>query len=205
MLKPVVLESPHVRLEPYSLSHLEGLIQAASEPRDSFQFTRVPQPNVDDMRNEIDLSLADQAEGKSLPFVIIARDSDEVAGSTKLMNAEYWQRQGGMAPSETPDAIEIGATWLAEKFQRTAVNTEAKLLLLTHSFEILRVKRVTLKTDERNVRSRRNIERVGATLDGVLRSHTFAPDGTIRNSAWYSIVESEWPQVKAALSARLKD
>jgi RimJ/RimL family protein N-acetyltransferase len=121
------------------------------------------------------------------------------------MNAEYWDWDGtGATDANESDAVEIGSTWLAASAQRTGVNTEMKLLMLAHAFDVLGVRRVTLKTDARNRRSRDNIERVGATFEGVLRAHMPAMDGGIRDSAWYSILDSEWPAVRGRLTARLR-
>jgi RimJ/RimL family protein N-acetyltransferase len=155
------------------------------------------------MRDYIDVGLADHARGVSVPFVTCDSRTGRVVGSTRFMNIERWVWPVPSAlqrPPDEIDAVEIGATWLAPDAQRTAINTHAKLLMLTHAFETWQVRRVTLKTDARNVRSRRAIERLGARLDGVLRAHLPAFDGAVRDTAFYSILHEEWP----ALGARLR-
>ncbi|HYM66201.1 MAG TPA: GNAT family protein, partial [Patescibacteria group bacterium] len=142
----------------------------------------------------------------SLPFATVDRASGRVAGSTRFLNIEFWtwppdnRHQRG---PERPDAVEIGATWLAASAQRTPINTEAKLLMLTHAFDHWRVHRVSLMTDARNQRSRQAILRLGAGFDGVLRAARPASDGAIRDTAAFSILEAEWPAVRANLEARL--
>jgi RimJ/RimL family protein N-acetyltransferase len=129
-----------------------------------------------------------------------------VVGSTRFFNVERWRWPPGhtaQRPPDRPDAVEIGWTWLAAAAQRTPINTEAKLLLLTHAFEAWGCHRVTLKTDSRNQRSRAAIERLGAKLDGIVRAHMPAVDGPIRDTALYSIVAAEWPAIKARLQQRL--
>jgi RimJ/RimL family protein N-acetyltransferase len=153
-------------------------------------------------------ALAAQADGRVLPFVV--RDTQgRVVGSTRFLNVEQWGWPFGRPadPVEqarsTPQAAEIGSTWLSASAQRTPINTEAKLLMLTHAFEVWRVLRLCLKTDERNVKSRANIERIGARFEGILRNHMYAADAGIRHSAFYSIVDTEWPAVKANLTAKI--
>lgn len=205
-LEPVVLSGRHVRLEPLEPGHAHGLLGAASGPRDTFTYTWVPDPDLDEVRRYIDIAAALHAAGTVLAFATIASSTGEVAGSTRFLNAEYWSFVDGRPSGRTGlDAVEIGGTWLAAAHQRTALNTEAKLLMLDHAFGALGVRRVTLKTDARNERSRRNIERVGATFEGILRCHQYAADGGIRDSAMYSILAAEWPERREALRARLRD
>ncbi len=162
------------------------------------------------MDDYVRLALAEQAAGRAVPFVVVAISPKEsepnIVGSTRFAGAERWAWPGRAADDQHVDALEIGWTWLVAAVQRTAVNTECKLLLLTAAFETLGVHRVTLKTDERNLRSRAAIERIGARFDGVLRGHMPTSDGTgVRNSAFYSILAGEWPAVKAQLRLHLGD
>jgi RimJ/RimL family protein N-acetyltransferase len=204
-LEPVTLRGRHVRLEPLTLSHVAALVAVATGPRDTYALTHVP-PDEPSMRRYVEFALAAQAESVALPFATVNLSSGRVVGSTRFGNIEYfgWPDGKPRRPPRCPDALEIGWTWLAQDAQRTAVNTEAKLLMLTHAFERLCVCRVNLRTDARNQRSRTAIERLGAKLDGVMRAHTPAYDGAgIRDTAAYSILAGEWPRVKAALQAKL--
>jgi RimJ/RimL family protein N-acetyltransferase len=202
-LVPVTLAGPHVRLEPLAREHAPDLLAAADEGRATFRLTWVP-ADLHGMRAFIDQALAEQAAGVSLPFVV--RDErGTVVGSTRFMSIERWTWPG--PPPEPiptgPDVVEIGSTWYAERVQRTALNTEAKLLLCTHAFETWRVRRVMWKTDSRNERSRNAILRLGARFDGVLRAQRPAADGVVRDTAFYSLLASEWPEARRALERRL--
>lgn len=202
-LQPVTLAGRLVRLEPLGAAHLDGLLAAArAEPAETFPFTVVPQERGA-LERWLEEALAAAAAGGALPFATLAAADGRVLGSTRLANAERW---GWPAPPPDPrplDALEIGWTWLARPAQRTGANTEAKLLMLRHAFGALRVRRVTLKTDARNARSRAAIARLGASLDGVLRCHLPASDGGPRDSAVFSILEAEWPAVEARLVGML--
>jgi len=202
---PVVLEGAHVRLEPIGESHVDALVAAADGPRGTFAYTWVPEADPVDVSRYVRLAVEQHARGEGLAFAVVRLATGSVVGSTRFMRAEYWDwgPAGGGTPGR-PDAVEIGSTWLAESAQRTGVNTEMKLLMLSHAFDALGVRRVTLKTDARNRRSRDNIERIGATFEGVLRAHMPATDGGVRDSAWYSILAEEWPAVRVRLSARLR-
>lgn len=203
-LAPVILQGAHVRLEPLALAHVPALCRVAGGPRDTYAFTVVPVGEAP-MRAYVETALAEQAARRAMPFATVDA-TGTVVGSTRFGNIEFWPWPPGNANqrgTDVPDAVEIGWTWLAASAQRTAVNTEAKLLMLTHAFETWRVHRVTLMTDARNTRSRAAIARLGAHADGVLRAHRPATDGSIRDSAAYSILEAEWPAVKARLRARL--
>src|SRR5688572_3224286 len=205
-LAPVVLRGAHVRLEPLTLAHVRALCRAATGPRDTYAFTTVPVTEAA-MRAYVETALAEQAARRALPFATV-NGSGTVIGSTRFGNIEFWTWPPGpphQRGAEVPDVVEIGWTWLTASAQRTAVNTEAKLLMLTHAFETWRVHRVSLMTDARNTRSRAAIERLGARADGVLRAQRPATDGGIRDTAAYSILEEEWPAVKARLRARLMD
>lgn len=208
-LTPVTLRGNRVRLEPLSLNHVLGLISAASESRESFRYTWVPEPNEHDVTRYINSALTAHQAGTALPFATIRTDTETVVGTTRFMSAEYWPSPDGK-PSDSvrPNAIEIGSTWLAQSSQRTFVNTEAKWLMMSYAFEQLDVDRLFFKTDARNLASRANIERVGAKFEGILRHNMYSVDGAndgYRDSAYYSILFHEWPEVKASLLLRLRD
>lgn len=206
MLLPLTLEGRFVRLEPLSLDHVPALAAAAAGPRDTFVYTLVPDGEAE-ARRFVEEALAQQAAGTSIPFATVNRASGRVVGSTRFCYIEHWDWEPGspyQRGEDLPDVLEIGYTWLAPDAQRTGINTEQKLLMLTHAFETWRVHRVRLVTDARNERSRRAIERLGAHFDGVLRAARAAFDGGIRDSASYSILDSEWPGVKTALERRLR-
>ena len=205
-VEPVTLEGDHVRLEPMTTDHVPALLDAARGPRETYAFTYVP-ADEPGMRQYVATALVDHAAGKALPFVTVDRKASRVVGSTRFGNIEFWAWPPGnphQRGEHVPDVVEIGWTWLASSAQRSGINTEAKLLMLGHAFEYWRVHRVSLMTDARNSRSREAIQRLGARLDGVLRGARVAADGGIRDTAAYSILEAEWPAVKAALQARLR-
>lgn len=202
-LAKVTLEGESVRLEPLSLAHVAALAEIAAGDRATYGFTFVPEGYADVVAY-VELANEQHAQGVALPFATIAKRSrerggDVVVGSTRFWNADSWYPPRG---DGGPDAAEIGWTWLAPHAQRSAVNTEAKLLMLTYAFETWRLHRVSLLTDERNARSRAAIARLGATFDGIIRGHMRGADGTVRNSAFFSILEPEWPSVKAGLVVR---
>ncbi len=203
---PVTLEGRSVRLEPLSERHIPALVAAASESRVNYQWTWVPDGLVA-MELWAESLFIDRDAYSALPFATVDRVSGRVVGATRFLRIEYWPWPAGNLNQRgegVPDAVEIGGTWLAASAQRTAINTEAKLLMLTHAFEHWHVHRACLRTDERNARSRAAIERLGAHLDGILRAAEPASDGAIRNTAVYSLLESEWPAAKAALATRLQ-
>jgi RimJ/RimL family protein N-acetyltransferase len=205
-LEPVTLEGRHVRLEPLTMAHAPWLLAVAQGPRDTFGFTTVPSDEAQ-MAAYIAAALRAHAEGKALPFATVDRATGRVVGTTRFGNVEFWDWPAGSADqrgADVPDVVEIGWTWLAPAAQRTGINTEAKLLMLTHAFETWRVHRVSLMTDARNARSRAAILRLGARFDGVLRANRVAADLTIRDTAAFSILEGEWPEVKARLAVRLR-
>jgi len=206
ILQPLTLSGASVRLEPLSPGHAQALVAAAtSGPRDSYAFTRVP-ATLTDAIAYVDEALALQEAGRALPFATVDATSGRVVGSTRFLNVEFWTWPAGspfQRGEQVPDVVEVGATWLAPAAQRTAINTEAKLLMLAHAFEVWRVHRVSLLTDARNERSRSAILRLGARFDGVLRAARVAFDDTIRDTAAYSILDSEWAAVKAGLRAKL--
>jgi RimJ/RimL family protein N-acetyltransferase len=189
---PVVLTGRVVRLEPLSLDHLAALCEVGLDP-ELWRLTVSHVGSAADMRRYVEAALADAAKGVALPFAQIDVASGRVAGSTRL---------GNRAPEHR--RIEIGWSWVARPWQRTALNTEAKLLLLTHAFESLRCERVELKTDALNVGSRRAILRLGATEEGTLRHHMITDSGRVRDTVYFSVLAAEWPRVRARLLTRLE-
>jgi RimJ/RimL family protein N-acetyltransferase len=159
------------------------------------------------MRQYVSDALTAREDGTAIPYVTIDRRTGAVDGSTRFFDIQYWHWEAGnrhQRGSHRPDAVEIGYTWLAPWAQRSGINTEAKLLMLTFAFETWQVHRVRITTDARNARSRAAIERLGAHLDGVLRAASAGYDGEIRDSAFYSILDSEWPAARSALTRRLR-
>ena len=195
-----VLQGEQVRLEPLELSHVDGLVAAAGNERDLYRWSPVPQGKAQAIEY-VQTALAWRDAGTAVPFAIVRAADGVIIGSTRFWNIERWAWPQGH-PSHgrsVPDACEIGYTWLASSAIRTGANTEAKLLMLRHAFETWQALRVCLHTDVRNLRSRAAIERIGGKLEGVLRSHRMAADFTSRDSARYSIIASEWPDVKMRL------
>jgi RimJ/RimL family protein N-acetyltransferase len=190
-LEPVVLEGDFVRLEPMTLGHHAGLSQVGLDP-EIWRYTLVLVKTPDDMRSYMESALELQREGTTLPFVTIERSSGRVVGSTRFGNYDPANRR-----------IEIGWTWIAPQWQRTAINTEAKYLMLSHAFAKLGCVRVELKTDVLNSASRKAMLRIGATEEGVLRKHSLVWDGRFRDSIYYSILDEEWPGVKQQLEKML--
>ena len=192
-IKPVVLQGKHVRLEPMSEAHIAGLAEiGVGQP--FWDFMVYGDVNtVDDMRSWVLDILSRADDGTDLPFAAIHLASGRVAGATRYLN---------IVPKDR--GLEIGGTWYGLDFQRTPVNTECKYLLLRHAFETLGCIRVQLKTDLRNERSQRAIERIGAVKEGVLRNHMILPDGHYRHSVFYSILDTEWPQVKKRLEEMME-
>jgi N-acetyltransferase len=188
-VEPVVLTGRYVRLEPMTDDHIPALTEiGAGQPFWNFML-------YGDIRTEEDMArwvmeiLERAKHGSDLPFVAVHLASGQVAGATRYLNIMPGDR-----------GLEIGGTWYGPEFQRTVVNTECKYLLLGHAFEVLKAIRVQLKTDLRNERSQRAIERIGAVKEGVLRNHMILPDGRTRDSVFYSILDTEWPVVKARLA-----
>jgi RimJ/RimL family protein N-acetyltransferase len=206
MAPPPLLRDDVVSLEPLTKGHAEALFDAASGGSGTFALTRVP-ASLDATRAYIDVALAEQARGLSIPFATRDLPGESVVGTTRFMTMERWSwpspHEGLTRPEGCIDALEIGATWLAKDAQRTAVNTHAKLLMLTHAFEVWGVRRVMLKTDARNTRSRDAILRIGATFDGVQRAHMPGFDGQVRDTAYFSILAAEWAGAKVRLLARV--
>ena len=191
-VKPVILTGKHVRLEPMAENHIPGLVEIGAG-QTFWDFMLYGNINsAEDMKNWVIDILSRAQKGTDLPFVAIHLDSGRVAGATRYLN---------IVPKDR--GLEIGGTWYGPEFQRTAVNTECKYLLLQHAFETLGCIRVQLKTDLRNERSQKAIERIGAIKEGVLRNHMILPDGRYRHSVFYSILDAEWPVVKKRLEEML--
>jgi RimJ/RimL family protein N-acetyltransferase len=195
-----VLQGKHIRLEPLEHRHVEGLVAAAGDDAALYQWSPVPRGKAA-ATTYIDTALAWRDAGSAVPFAIVREQDGIVLGSTRFWNIERWLWPQGH-PShgrETPDACEIGYTWLTRSATRTAANTEAKLLMLTHAFEAWQVLRVCFHTDARNQRSRAALERIGGQCEGILRAHRMAADFIPRDSVRYSIIAAEWPDVKRRL------
>jgi N-acetyltransferase len=191
-LEPVTLRGAHARLEPLSHDQRDGLVEAVSDGELwKLWYTFVPAP--EDMTKEIDRRLGLQAAGSMLAFTVFDADG-KISGMTTYMNVDAANRR-----------VEIGSTWYAKRVQRSAVNTQCKLLLLTHAFEKLDCIAVEFRTHFFNQQSRRGIERLGAKQDGILRNHVIAPNGTLRDTVVFSIIAGEWPTVKAHLNYQLHD
>ena len=182
---PVVLRGKEVRLEPLGLIHAQGLYNRGRVEADWTHLPRSCFVDLADTRHWIDEALA--VEGQ-LPFAIVETAKDKVIGSTRYLNIRPEHR-----------SLEIGWTWLGQNWQRTAINTETKLLLLSHAFEKLGCVRVEFKTDTRNERSQRALQRIGATKEGVLRNHMIVQDEFVRDSVYFSVISSEWLDVKERL------
>jgi RimJ/RimL family protein N-acetyltransferase len=195
----------HIRLEPLEPHHIEGLSLVAS-PNDAslYRWTFVPQ-GIDETTQYVNTAISWRDAGIAYPFATVRQADGVIIGSTRYFDVERWawpaghERHGRLRP----DVCEIGYTWLSSSSIRTAANTEAKLLMLTHAFQEWQVLRVCLHTDERNERSRTAIERIGGKFEGILRSHRLAADHTPRNSARFSIVAAEWPEAKQRLTSLL--
>ena len=200
-IESFTLEGAHVRLAPLSLTHAPQLTAAANRERSTYGFTAVP-ATEQAMEAYIGGLLADAERDQVVPFAQVRVADGAAVGCTRFMNLVWW------AGRDTPAEVEVGGTWLAADAQRSPLNTEAKLLLLRHAFEVWGVFRVAICTDARNERSRTAIERIGGRFEGILRNHRplageGAPSGRARDTAAYSIIDSEWPAVSAQLQARL--
>ena len=190
-LAPIVLEGHVVRLEPLTAAHAAALWAVSTNPALFRYMPQVPR-SEDDLRAYIAAADEALAASQGLAFATIARDTGRPVGSTSYLAADRRHRR-----------LEIGGTWVTAAYQRTAVNTEALLLLLRHAFETLGCRRVEFKTDRLNERSRRALERLGAIEEGVFRNHMLLPDGRSRDSVYYAIIDSEWPAVRDRLTGLL--
>ena len=189
--KPITLQSKTVRLEPLSLDHLSDLINAVKDGNlYNHWYTSIPKPK--NMKMEIERRLKLQDMGTMLPFAVISLKTEKAVGMTTYMSVDKENKR-----------VEIGSTWYAKSVQRTSLNTECKLVLLEHAFEKLNCICVEFRTHFMNHQSRRGIERLGAKLDGILRSNAIQKNGTIRDTAVYTIISSEWSSVKANLEYQL--
>lgn len=189
-VEPVVLEGRFVRLEPLADAHAADLLAAAADPA-IWRWMPMDLRSPANIASWLEQAQAQQQSGTSLPFAIVELATGRAVGSTRYLNIVPHDR-----------GLEIGWTWLGSAYWRTAVNSECKFLLLRHAFETLGAIRVQIKTDSNNERSRRAIERLGAQFEGILRNHMIQPYG-LRHTAMYSIIDTEWPEVKAKLQASL--
>jgi RimJ/RimL family protein N-acetyltransferase len=198
-LDGLTLAGDHVRLEPLSLEHVPALVAAINEDPASFRFSTAPETEAA-MSGWVRDTLAAREAGRELPFATYSRAQERIVGSTRFYELERWR-----SPAENPhpDACLIGYSWLAASAQRTACNTEAKLLMLCHAFETWQVHRVAFRIDARNDRSRSAVEGLGAEFEGVRRAERIGADGSVRDSAFYSVLAAEWPAVKERLIGRL--
>jgi RimJ/RimL family protein N-acetyltransferase len=191
--EPVTLEGRHVRLEPLAAEHLRDLTVAYDEDTTPYGYLGYD-PGAMGWEPWLAEALAGQAKGVYLPWATVLRETGQAIGSTRF---------GDIEPAH--GRVEIGWTWLGKRYQRTAANSEAKLLQLAHAFDELGATRVAFKTDGRNERSQRALEAIGATREGVLRRHMRMPDGYLRDTVYYSILADEWPAVRAHLQARVEE
>jgi RimJ/RimL family protein N-acetyltransferase len=191
-IAPVILQGRHVRLEPLTAAHAEALAEVGLDP-DLWKWIPTSVSTAKEMDAYVQTALQEQAAGSALAFALIEKSSGRAIGSTRYGNIE-----------RTHYRLEIGWTWVARDWQRTAVNTEAKYLLLRHALETLKCMRVELKTDSLNDRSRAAILRIGAKEEGTFRNHMITASGRIRHTVYFSIIDSEWPEVRARLEARLR-
>jgi len=188
-----VLEGPRVRLEPLALDrHWEGLLAIGLDD-DLWRWTINHPKTPDDLRGYLETALSEQAQGRSLPFATIDVASGQVAGCTRFGNIEVPHRK-----------VEIGWTWVGRPFQRSHVNTEAKYLMMQHAFEVWACVRVELKTNLLNRRSRDAMLRIGCVEEGVLRQHSISDAGVVRDTIYYSVLDREWPAVKARLEGMME-
>jgi N-acetyltransferase len=192
-VEPVVLEGVHVRLEPMAREHLPGIIEAGMQP-ELWKWTNNVVNSEADLERYVDDALKMRDAGTALPFVTVAKADNRLVGSTRFGNIETANRKA-----------EIGWTWINPQWQRTAINSEAKLLMLTHAFETWKCIRVQLKTDSNNSQSRAAIARIGGTEEGILRNHMITESGRFRHSVYFSILDTEWESVKARLTSKLRE
>jgi RimJ/RimL family protein N-acetyltransferase len=199
-LENPVLQGTHVRLEPLERRHLDGLVAAAGADPALYQWSPVPQGPVEAAKY-VETALAWREAGTAVPYANLLADGTTVIGSTRFFDLQRWAWPDGHPRHGrgVPDVCEIGYTWLARSAIRTAANTEAKLLMLSHAFETWQVFRVCFHTDARNQRSRAALERIGAQFEGLLRAHRMAADYIARDSLRFAIVAAEWPGVKERL------
>ncbi len=192
LMNPVTLTGTHVRLEPLEESHLDALSEVGLDP-ELWKWIPSQVLDRDQMLRFIRTQLADQEKGTALPFATIDQASGKIVGNTRFMNIDMPNKR-----------VEIGGTWIAKPWQRTAINTEAKFLMMRHAFETLGCNRVEWKTDSLNTQSRNAILRLGAKQEGIFRQHIVTWSGRLRDSVYFSVIAPEWPDVKRALEAKIK-
>ncbi len=191
-IEPVTLQGRVVRLEPLALAHVPGLARIGLDP-ELWRWIPTQVADAAQMQAWVQTALDEQTAGTSLPFAIISQASGEAIGSTRYMNIVPAHRR-----------LEIGSTWLSTAAQRSGANTETKLLLLTHAFEALKAIRVELKTDALNSKSRAAIARIGGIEEGIFRRHVICASGRVRDTVYFSMLDNEWPAVKARLCSMLR-
>src|SRR6476469_56764 len=191
LIEPIILAGTQVRLEPLSLDYLEGLCAIGLDP-EIWRWAPVPITTREEMRNYVETALRWQVEGTALPFATVLNETNQVVGSTRFANIDRANKH-----------LEIGWTWIGKPWQRTVVNTEAKYLMLCHAFEMLGCIRVEFKTDSLNQQSRNAILRIGAKEEGTFRNHMIIQDGRYRHSVYFSVIDSEWADVKRRLEEKL--
>src|ERR1022692_2293450 len=193
IVTPITLEGSIVRLEPIRRDHAEDFWEIAKNALDDiFQWIPYRMKTREDFQRVVEKAFDEQKRGESIVFATVERGSGRIIGSTRFMNIDRINRR-----------VEIGSTWIAPPWQRTAVNTDAKYLMLRHAFEVWNCFRVELKTDALNLKSRNAILRIGAKEEGTLRRHVITWTGRVRDSVYFSVLDSEWPEVKARLEAKL--
>ena len=192
-IEPVILEGKFVRLEPMRVDHLPALCKVGLDPS-LWEWTNALVKDESDMERYLREALADQALGTAVPFVTIDRKTDKVVGSTRFGNIDTKNRK-----------VEIGWTWINPEWQRTPINSEAKLLMFAHAFEVWKCVRVELKTNRYNEKSRAAMTRIGCVEEGILRNHMIRENGQYRDSVYFSIIESEWEKVRDDLSAKVNE
>ena len=190
---PRVIRGSNVVLEPISLSHTKGLWEIGQESNDWLYMPRPCFGSFEDAEAWVKNALALSVTGEQITYVLVSPTTKKLMGSTRYLNIKGLHR-----------GLEIGWTWLGKAFQRSAVNTETKYLLLSHAFEVLKAHRVEFKTDARNIRSQHAIQRIGATKEGVFRRHAVVQNGFVRDSVYFSVIDTEWPDVKLALEEKLE-
>lgn len=190
-LQPLTLEGERIRLEPMTPAHLDALVEAGAYP-ELWQWTSTTADTREGMAEYVAGAMRDRDAGIAMPFITVEKESGRVIGSTRFGNIDPANRR-----------VEIGWTWVTPEFQRTWVNSEAKFLMLRHAFEVWKCVRVELKTDALNEKSRTAMKRIGAKEEGILRQHMVTWTGRLRDSVYYSIVDSEWPEVRARLEGFL--
>ncbi len=191
VVEPVILEGSFVRLEPLRMDHLPALAEVAFAP-EIWRWMPMLATSEADLRLWMEQALDQASLGKALPWVTWSKSGGRIIGSTRYMDIDAHHR-----------GLEIGGTWLAPQWHRSGINVEAKYLQLRHAFEVLGAVRVSFKTHHENLASQTAIAALGAKPEGVFRNHMIMPDGSFRNSVWYSIIQEEWPEVKAGLEGRL--